>query len=101
MPAVGGETQPIIRIVELLPSAVGAEEAERLAALHVDVDAVDRGEPVEAFDQPPGVNECHPADPSERVRQNYAGGVFASRAESTSWSVTSTIGSASTAVLAS
>ncbi len=41
-PPTRGDVVPIIRIVEGLAGAVGAEEAERLAPAHLDVDAVDR-----------------------------------------------------------
>src|SRR5439155_4615369 len=40
-----------------LAGAVRAEEAERLAALHVEVDAVDRGETAELLDEPAGMNQ--------------------------------------------
>ena len=49
VPPDGGETQPIIRIVDVLPGAVRSEEAERLAALDVEVDAVDGDELAEAL----------------------------------------------------
>ena len=56
-PSVGGDTQPIMRMVELLPAPLGPEEAERLAPAHVDVDAVDRDEVAEPLDQATRVNE--------------------------------------------
>ena len=40
-----------------LAGAVGTEEAEGLAAVHVDVDAVDGGEVTEALHQPAGVDQ--------------------------------------------
>ena len=49
-----GDTQPIMRIVELLPAPFGPEEAERLARLDREVDAVDRDELAEALHEPPG-----------------------------------------------
>ena len=51
VPSVTGETQPIMRIVERLARAVRAEEAERLAALDVEVDPVDGDEVAEALDE--------------------------------------------------
>ena len=72
-PPVGGETQPIIRMVERLAGAVGPEEAERLARPHVDVDPVDRGEVAEALDQPAGVDQgfvSHAPDPNRRRSDN-------------------------------
>ena len=52
MPAVTGETQPIMRMVELLPAPFGPEEAEGFAATDVEVDAVDGDEVAEALDEP-------------------------------------------------
>ena len=43
-PSETGETHPIMRMVEVLPAPFGPEEAERLARLDVEVDAVDRDE---------------------------------------------------------
>ena len=57
MPPDTGETQPIIRIVEVLPAPFGPEEAERLAGRDVEVDAVDRGELAEPLRQPAGMDE--------------------------------------------
>ena len=62
-PLVGFDTQPIIRMVDVLPAPFGPEEAERLARLHLEVDAVDRDEVAEALgevrslDQGPGGRE--------------------------------------------
>ena len=56
-PAVGGETQPIIRIVEDLPAPFGPEEAERLAPVQVEIDPVDRREAAEPLDQALGVDQ--------------------------------------------
>ena len=44
VPPVTGETQAIMRMVEDLPAPFGPEDAERLAPVQVEVDAVDRGE---------------------------------------------------------
>ena len=44
MPPETGDTQPIMRMVELLPAPFGPEETERLAGLDHEVDAVDRDE---------------------------------------------------------
>mgnify|MGYP003694040109 CR=1 FL=1 len=56
-PADGGETHPIIRIVDVLPAPFGPEEAEGLAALDVEVDAVDGHELAETLDQSAGVHQ--------------------------------------------
>ena len=56
-PSVIGDTQPIIRIADVLPSAVGAEEPERLPASHVHIDPVDRRVTVEPFAQTASVDE--------------------------------------------
>ena len=52
-----GDEQAIIRIVEVLPAPFGPEEAERLAGVDVEVDAVDRGERVEALGQSAGMDQ--------------------------------------------
>ena len=54
VPDVIGETQPIIRIVEVLPAPFGPEEAERLARRDVEVDAVDGDEVAELLAQVAG-----------------------------------------------
>ncbi len=46
-----GETQPIIRIVDVLPAPFGPEETERLAGLDLEVDAGDRDEGTEPLRQ--------------------------------------------------
>ena len=57
------DTQPIIRMVDVLPAPFGPEEAERLTRLDLEVDAVDRDEVAEALgevrslDQRPGSRE--------------------------------------------
>ena len=45
----GFDTQPIIRIVDVLPAPFGSEEPERLPRLDAEVDAVDRDEAAEAL----------------------------------------------------
>ena len=52
-----GETQPIMRMVEVLPAPFGPEEAERLTALQVEVDRVDRSELAEPLDEPARLNQ--------------------------------------------
>ena len=88
-----------MRMVERLAGAVGAEEAERLAAAHVDVDAVDRGEVAEPLDQPAGVDQrfvSHAGDPSAAGTTSHQSGVptaaVASGPPATSSSVASTTG---------
>ena len=56
-PAVSGETQPIIRIVDVLPAPFGPEEAERFAGGDVEVDGVDGGEVAEPLGQAAGMDE--------------------------------------------
>jgi hypothetical protein len=56
-PLVGGETQPIIRIVEDLPAPFGPRKAERLAAVQVEIDPVDRREAAESLGQAAGPDE--------------------------------------------
>ncbi len=57
--AVGltGETVAIMRIVVVLPAPFGPEEAEDLAAAHLEVDAVDRHVVAEALRQRLGLDE--------------------------------------------
>ena len=57
-----------------LAGAVGAEEAERLAAVHVDVDAVDRGEVAEALHQPAGVDQRQVVGGAGHVSPPYGRG---------------------------
>ena len=68
-----GETQPIIRMVRGLAGAVGAEEAERLARAHRDVDAVDGREVAEGLGQALGAQQdvvpSHRRHASEHQRQ--------------------------------
>ena len=49
VPAVGGETQPIMRIVELLPAPFGPRKPNASPCCDVEVDAVDRRELAEAL----------------------------------------------------
>ena len=52
VPSVTGETQPIMRIVEVFPAPFGPRKPERLASLEVEVDLVDSGELAEPFHEP-------------------------------------------------
>ena len=75
VPPLTGETQPIIRIVELLPAPFGPEEAERLAAPDVEVDSVDRDEVAEPLQEPAGMDHCavlaHGAQPTYAGRTAF------------------------------
>ena len=57
VPPVGGETQPIMRMVEDLPAPLGPRKPNASPRRDVDVDAVHRGEVAEALDQATGVDQ--------------------------------------------
>ena len=57
MPAVTGETQPIMRMVEVLPAPLGPRKPKASPGCDVEVDAVDGGEVAEALGQPAGMDE--------------------------------------------
>ena len=54
---MGGETQPIIRIVDDLPAPFGPRNPNASPRLDVEVDAVDRDEVAEPLDQPAGMDQ--------------------------------------------
>ena len=56
MPPLGGETAPIIRIVELLPAPFGPRKPNVSPALDREVDPVDGGEVAVALGQALGVD---------------------------------------------
>ena len=56
-PPLGGETQPIIRMVEDLPAPLGPRKPNASPGAHLDVDAVDGGEVAEPLDQAAGVDQ--------------------------------------------
>ena len=89
VPPLTGETQPIIRIVELLPAPFGPRKPNASPALDVEVDAVDGDEVAEALDEPAGVD--HGAVLAHGAQPTYAGRT-AFRVASTSraiWSISS------------
>ena len=57
MPAVTGETQPIIRIVEVLPAPFGPRKPNASPGRDVEVDPVDRREVAEPLGQAAGMDE--------------------------------------------
>ena len=56
-PPVSGETQPIMRIVEVLPAPFGPRNPNASPLLDVEVDAVDRDELAEALREAAGIDE--------------------------------------------
>ena len=65
-PSDGGETQPIIRIVEDLPAPLGPRKPNASPSADVEVDAVDGDPVVEALGQPARFDQvCHSADISD------------------------------------
>ena len=75
-PAVGGETQPIMRMVEDLPAPLGPRKPNASPGAHLDVDPVDGGEVTESLDQATGVNEGfvgHAGDPTRPADMPAAG----------------------------
>ena len=57
VPSLTGETQPIIRIVEVLPAPFGPRKPNDLAGRDVEVDGVDGGELAEPLGQAAGMDE--------------------------------------------
>ena len=57
VPPDGGETQPIIRIVDVLPAPFGPRKPKASPRLDVEVDAVHGHELAETLDQPAGVHQ--------------------------------------------
>ena len=83
-PSVTGETQPIIRIVDVFPAPFGPRKPNASPRWSVEVDRVDRRELAEALDEAAGVDQGIPAVRLHGEYVSHAPGRTAARVLSTS-----------------